>query len=194
MAILILGLVLFALGHAVSQNRGLKARLIGAIGEGGMAGVVSLISLAGVVAMVWGYGEARFQGTDLLWDPPVWTRHLATLLMLPAFIMVIAAYTPNGVLKPALKHPMLAGVKLWAVAHLLANGTVADVVLFGGMLAWAVVARIIIARRERVAGTRRPARGAVVNDLIPVAAGGTLWALFVFWAHAALFGVSPLGL
>lgn len=194
MALLILGLVLFALGHLLVQYRPVRARLIGAISEGGMAGVVSLISLAGVVAMVWGYGEARFQGTELLWDPPVWTRHLATLLMLPAFIMVIAAYTPSGVLKPALKHPMLAGVKLWAVAHLLANGTVADVVLFGGLLAWAVVARIVIARRERAAGTPRPARGPVVNDLIPVVAGGALWALFVFWAHEALFSVSPLGM
>jgi uncharacterized membrane protein len=194
MAILILGLVLFALAHGISQYRPLKARLVGAITEGGMAGVVSLVAFAGVFAMVWGYGEARFQGSELLWDPPVWTRHLATLLMLPSLIMVIGAYTPNGVLKPALKHPMLAGVKLWAVSHLLANGSVADVVLFGGMLAWAVFARIVIARRERAAGTPRPARGPVVNDLIPIVAGSAVWALFVFWAHEALFAVSPLGM
>lgn len=194
MTLLIIGVVLFALAHVVPLNRGLRARLTAAIGEGPVKGLVALVAIAGVVAMVYGYGGARFEGETVpLWDPPVWTRHLASLLVLAAFIMVAAAYTPPGMIKPVLRHPMLAGVKLWALAHLLANGTLADVILFGGLLAWAAGARIAIARRERAAGTPRPARGPVANDLIAVAVGGALWALFVFWAHEWLFGVSPLG-
>jgi uncharacterized membrane protein len=194
MTLLIIGVVLFALAHVVPLNRGLRMRLTAALGEGPVKGLVALVAIAGVVAMVYGYGGARFEGETVpLWDPPVWTRHLATLLVLGAFVMVVSAYTPPGVIKPALKHPMLTGVKLWAAAHLLANGTLADVILFGGLLAWAVGARIAIARRERAAGTPRPARGPVLNDLIPVTIGTGLWALFVFWAHAWLFGVSPLG-
>lgn len=195
MILLVVGVLLFALAHAVPLNRPFRARLAAAIGDGPVKGLVSLIAIAGVVAMVYGYGWARFEGETVpLWDPPLWTRHLASLLVLIAFILVAAAYTPPGVIKPTLKHPMLVGVKLWAVAHLLANGTLADVILFGGILLWAGAARIAIARRERAAGTPRPLRGPVALDLIPIAVGAGLWALFVVWAHEWLFGVSPLGL
>jgi len=194
MFILVLGIVLFIGAHAVPLTGSLRDALKARMGDGPVKALVALMALAGVVAMAWGYGEARFEGSAPLWDPPIWTRHLAGLLVLVAFILVAAAYTPAGIIKPALKHPMLAGVKLWAVAHLLANGTVADVVLFGGLLAWAAGARIALARRERALGTPRPMRGPVANDLVAVVAGAAVWALFVFWAHAWLFGVSPLGL
>jgi len=153
---------------------------------------VALGVAAGFALIIWGYGAARDEGTAILWDPPVWTRHLATLLMLPALVMLAAAYTPPGRLKTMLKHPMLASVKLWAAAHLLANGTAADLVLFGGLLAWAVADRISLARRERAGLIARPAAGPAVNDLIAVAVGAALWALLTFWGHAYLFGVSPL--
>ncbi|MCC6919179.1 MAG: NnrU family protein [Alphaproteobacteria bacterium] len=193
MVMLVAGLALFIAAHAVPLSPSLRAALTERLGDGPVKGLVALVALAGVAAMSWGYGEARFEGSPAIWDPPLWTRHLAGLLVLVAFVLVAAAYTPNGIIKPTLKHPMLAGVKLWAVAHLLANGTVADVVLFGGLLGWAAGARIALARRERSLGAPQPARGPVANDLIALAVGAALWAVFVFWAHEQLFGVSPLG-
>jgi uncharacterized membrane protein len=193
MLLLTIGVVLFAAAHAVPMFPAFRARLAGAIGDGGVKGVVALGVGIGFALMIWGYGTAREEAVVVLWDPPVWTRHLAVLLMLPAFIMLAAAYTPPGRLKAALKHPMLASVKLWALAHLLANGTLADLVLFGGLLAWAVADRISLARRERAGLVQRPVAGPVANDLIAVAVGTAIWAALTFGGHAYLFGVSPLG-
>jgi uncharacterized membrane protein len=193
MLLLTLGVVLFAAAHAVPMFPAFRARLAGAIGDGGVKGVVALGVGIGFALMIWGYGTAREEAVVVLWDPPVWTRHLAVLLMLPAFIMLAAAYTPPGRLKAALKHPMLASVKLWAFAHLLANGTLADLVLFGGLLAWAVADRISLARRERAGLVQRPVAGPAANDLIAVAVGTAIWAALTFGGHAYLFGVSPLG-
>jgi len=193
MLLLSLGVVLFAAAHAVPMFPAFRTRLARAMGEGGVKGLVALGVGIGFALMIWGYGAAREEGGIILWDPPLWTRHLAVLLMLPALIMLAAAYTPPGRLKAALKHPMLASVKLWAVAHLVANGTLADLVLFGGLLAWAVADRISLARRERAGLVRRPAQGPAVNDLIPVAVGTAIWAALTFGGHAYLFGVSPLG-
>lgn len=192
MLFLVAGVVLFAASHSLPMFAALRARLIASIGEGPVKGLVTLGAAAGLALMIWGYGAARADGTALLWDPPLWTRHLAATAMLPALIMLAAAYTPAGRLKAMLKHPMLAGVKLWAVAHLAANGTAADLVLFGGLLAWAVADRISLARRERAGLVARPAAGPAVNDLVAVAVGTGLWALIAFWGHAYLFGVDPL--
>ena len=158
-----------------------------AMGEGSWKGVYSLISLAGLLLLIWGYAQARPEA-DVLYVPPVWTRHLAWLLMALAFISLMVANLPAGRLKPLLKHPMLLSVKLWAFAHLLANGDVASVLLFGAFLAWAVWNRIAVKRR----GGALPQPGPITYDLAAVASGLALWALFIFWAHEWLFGVAPV--
>jgi len=190
MTLLIVGLVLFLGIHSVSiaapaWRDGMAARL----GEKPWKGVYALVSIAGFVLLVYGYGLARQQPV-VLYTPPTWTRHLTLLLMVPVFPLLLAAYLP-GRIKAATKHPMLAATKLWAFSHLLSNGTLADVLLFGGFLAWAVFDRISMKRR-----VQRPLPGApagAANDAIAVVAGLLLYVVFVFWAHQRLIGVSPLG-
>ncbi|HEX6708340.1 MAG TPA: NnrU family protein [Albitalea sp.] len=186
---LVLGLVLFLGVHSVSivapQWRDAQVALRG---ERAWKGVYALISIVGFVLLIVGYGAAR-QSPIVLYTPPTWARHLTLLLMAPVFPLLIAAYMP-GRIKAALKHPFLVAVKLWALAHLLANGTLADVLLFGGFLAWAVADRVSLKRRPV-----RPLPGAPerpMNDLIAVVAGLVLYGVFVTWGHQWLIGVSPL--
>src|SRR6202166_178894 len=189
MSLLIVGLVLFLGVHSVAiVAPTLRARTIHALGEGAWKGMYALVSLAGFVLICYGFGLAR-QAPLILYSPPIWMRHVTLLLMLPVFPLILAAYLP-GRIKTAAKHPMLAAVKFWAFGHLLANGLLADVVLFGGFLAWAVVDRISLKRRTQTIRTAPPGR---FNDLIAVVLGLALYALFVGWAHVRLFGVSPLG-
>lgn len=191
---LILGLALFLGVHSVSivspQGRHALAQRLG---ESGFKGLYTLVSLAGFALIVWGYGLAR-EAPVLLYTPPTGMRHLAALLMLPVFVLLFAAYLP-GRIQRAAKHPMLLAVKFWALAHLLANGTLADVLLFGGFLAWAVADRISVKRRA-AAGLLRSAptrAGGPVNDAIALVGGLAVYAVFVLWAHAWLFGVRPMG-
>jgi uncharacterized membrane protein len=190
MGVLVLGLVLFFAAHSVSiVNEGWRNRMAAKMGHVQWQGVYSLVSLVGVVLIVWGYGLAR-QEPIVVYAPPVWLRHVALLLLLPVFPLFLAAYLP-GRIKTATKHPMLVGTKLWAFAHLLANGMLADVLLFGGFLVWAVVDRISMKRR-----VERPVPGAPpskLNDLIAVVGGLVLYVAFVLWLHRWLFGVSPVG-
>lgn len=188
MTLLILGLILFLGVHSVSivapaWRDAMQSRL----GEGPWKGLYSLISIAGFALIIFGYGLAR-QDPVLLYAPPTWLRHLALLLLVPVFPLLLAAYLP-GRIKTAAKHPMLLCVKLWATAHLLANGNAADVLLFGGFLAWAVADRISFKRR-----VQRPLPGAPagpLNDAIAVVGGLGLYALFIFGGHAWLIGVAP---
>lgn len=192
MTLLVLGLVLFIGIHSFSMARGPRATLIGTIGEGAYKGLYSLLSLAGIVLISVGYGQYRANGYIPVWDPPVWTQHLALLLVLIAFICFVAAYLP-GRIKSRLKHPMLAGVKIWAFAHLLANGDLGSILLFGAFLAWAVAARISVKRRDVAAqhgGTAAPAGWR--NDILAVAIGTVVYLAFVFWLHPWLIGVSVL--
>lgn len=150
----------------------------------------SLVSLAGLLLLIHGYGLAR-QAPVVLYAPPIALRHLALLLMLPVFPLLIAAYLP-GRIQRAARHPMLLAVKLWATAHLLANGTLADVLLFGGFLAWAVADRIAVKRRlvpHRVPGAPPTA----LNDIVAVVGGLGLYLAFLFGVHAWLIGVPVLG-
>lgn len=188
--ILIIGLVVFLGMHSICiVAPRLRAGAVTAMGANPWRGVYSLVSAAGFVLILYGFHLAR-QAPVVLYVPPTWTRHLTFLLMLPVFPLVLAAYLP-GRIKTALKHPMLAAVKFWAFAHLLSNGMLADVVLFGSFLVWAVCDRISFKRRPpQVMRTAPPGR---FNDLIAVIAGLVLYALFIRWAHAWLFGVSPLG-
>jgi uncharacterized membrane protein len=192
MVALVAGMILFLGVHSVRiVADGWRTRQIALHGERAWKGIYSAASLAGFVLLVWGFGQAR---TDpvVLWIAPVWTRHLAALLTLPAFVLIVAGNMPGTRIKAKIGHPMVAGVKLWAFAHLLANGRLADVVLFGGFLAWAVVDFIASRRRDRLAGVRYPA-GSAAGDLRAVVIGVVGWALFAFLLHGWLIGVKPFG-
>lgn len=191
---LIVGLVLFLGVHSVSiVAPGARDRWAGALGDNGWKGLYSVLSLAGLVLIVMGYGAAR-EAPVILYTPPAGLRHLAALLMLPVFILLLAAYLP-GRIQRAARHPMLAAVKFWALAHLLANGSLADVLLFGGFLAWAVADRISVKRRA-AAGLRvgPPLKlSGPDRDLWAVIGGLLVYGVFAGWAHGALFGVRPFG-
>jgi uncharacterized membrane protein len=189
MVYLIIGLVLFLGVHSVEIfSSTFRANAIARMGERPWKLLYTLISIVGFVLIIWGYGQAR-QDPILLYAPPVWMRHVSALIMLPVFPLILAAYMP-GRIKTALKHPMLAAVKFWALAHLLANGMLADVLLFGSFLAWAVADRISFKRRAvRPIHTAPPNK---MNDVIAVAAGLAIYAAFVLWLHQWMIGVSPL--
>ena len=190
MPVLIVGLVLFLGVHSVTiVAPALRARTIHRLGEGAWKGLYALVSLVGFGLICYGFGLAR-QAPVVLYSPPIWLRHVALILMLPVFPLIIAAYLP-GRIKTAAKHPMLAAVKLWAFAHLLANGMLADIFLFGGFLAWAVVDRISLKRRS-IPQVLRTAPPGPWNDVIAVVLGLAVYALLIGWAHLRLFGVSPV--
>lgn len=190
MSLLIVGLVLFLGVHSVAiLAPAFRTRAIQRLGEGTWKGLYALLSLIGFVLICYGFGMAR-QAPVILYSPPTWLRHVALLLMLPVFPLIVAAYLP-GRIKAAAKHPMLAAVKLWAFAHLLANGMLADVLLFGGFLAWAVVDRISMKRRA-VPQALRTAPPGPWNDAIAVVLGLAIYVLLIEWGHVRLFGVSPL--
>ena len=190
MALFIVGLLLFLGVHSVSivapawRDAQLAQR-----GEAVWKGAYTLVSLIGFGLLIYGYGVAR-QAPVVLYTPPPALRHVALLLMLPAFPLLLAAYLP-GRIKTAAKHPMLLSVKLWATAHLLANGTLVDVLLFGSFLAWAVADRIAVKRRA-VPHVVPGAPPSPANDLIAIVGGLAIYVLFVLWAHRWLIGVSPL--
>lgn len=188
---LILGLVLFLAAHSVRiYGEEWRTRLRARLGENGFKGLYSVLSLVGLVLIVRGYGEARLDPVAL-WTPMLWTRHLASLLVLVAFILNFAAYVPGNQIKAKLHHPMVLGVKVWAFAHLIANHTLADLVLFGSFLVWAVLDYRAARQRDARAGTVY-APGRLSMTLVTVAVGVAGWAVFAFWAHAWLFGVRPL--
>mgnify|MGYP001093550550 CR=1 FL=1 len=189
MALLILGLVLFIGMHSVSIVAEDFRNRIAAKSELGWKAIYGIASIVGIVLIVKGYGAARLDPM-VLYMPPVWLKHLAALLLLPVFILFFAPYFP-GKIKAVTKHPQLVAVKLWAVAHLLVNGTLADVVLFGSFLAWAVVDRISMKRRVERPVPSAPARG--LNDVLLVFAGLGVYVIFVLWLHQLWFGVAPFG-
>ena len=189
MVLMIAGLVVFFAIHLLPTQPDVRAGMIERFGEGGYKGFFTIVSLVGFALIVFGYGKMQGElgsKNPVIWYPPVWTQHLAPLLMIPSLILLAAAYIPSNI-KRIVGHPMLAAVKLWAFAHLLVNGNLADVLLFGGFLAWAVADRISVKRRPARPIPGAPARPA--NDAIAVVAGLALYALFVFWAHGALIGV-----
>ena len=149
---LVLGLLVFLGAHSVRLVADdWRTAQLARIGEARWKGVYSLISVVGLGLIVWGYGQAR--GAPLaLWPSPVWTRHLAAVLTLPVFVLLVAAYLPRSHIKAWIGHPMVAGVALWALAHLLANGNLADLALFGSFLAWAVADFVSARRRDRLVG------------------------------------------
>lgn len=192
MTLLLLGLILFLGAHSVRVFADdWRTRQVRHLGEPAWKGLYTVVSVAGFALLVWGYSRARLEPT-VLWASPLWVRHVAGLLMVPALVLLVAAYVPGNAIRARLGHPMLMGTKVWALAHLLANNTVADVLLFGGFLAWAVLCFRAARARDRAAGLVR-APGALAPTLVTVALGLALWAALAFWAHAALFGVRPFG-
>ncbi len=193
MALLIVGLVVFLGVHSVSiVAPHWRTRQLALRGEGTWKGLYSLISIVGFVVLVVGYGEARRTGI-VLYQPPTALRHVALLLMLPVFPLLFAAYFP-GRIKAATKHPMLVAIKLWAFAHLLANGSLADVLLFGAFLAWAVADRIAVKRRGAADAHAVPgAPPKAFNDVVAIVLGLVVYVAFVGGLHRWLIGVSPLG-
>lgn len=190
MLVMVLGLLVFLGVHSVSiVARPTRDAVVAARGEGPWKGVYSIVAAVGLVLLVIGYGMAR-QDPVPLWDPPVWTRHLSLLIMLPVFPLLLAGYLP-GRIKTMAKHPMLLAVKLWATAHLIANGTLADLVLFGAFLGWAVADRISVKRRPASAAASAPPPRAA-NDAVALAAGLALYVAFLLALHEWLIGVAPL--
>ncbi|KAA2244005.1 NnrU family protein [Salinarimonas soli] len=193
MTLLILGLILFLGTHAFTMARGPRERLIARLGEGPYKGGYSLLSLAGLVLVGAGYDAYRAGGYIPVWNPPFWFGHISLLLMLAAFILFVAAYVP-GRIKATVKHPMLAGVKVWALAHLLANGDLGSMLLFGSFLAWAVAARINVKHRSIASQHLGPAvaAGGLRNDLMAVGIGTAAYLAFAVWLHPWLIGVNVL--
>lgn len=190
MTILVTGLVLFLGIHSIAiVAPQVRVRAVAALGGNAWQGLYSLLSVAGFALILYGFHRAR-QAPVALYLPPSWGRQAALVLMVPVFPLILAAYFP-GRIKAAMQHPMLLAVMLWALAHLLSNGTLADVLLFGLFLLWAVLDRISFSwRPPQVIRTAPPARA---NDLIAVLAGLALYAVFLGWAHRWLFTVSPMG-
>lgn len=189
MSYFVIGLAVFLGVHSIAIVAPTwRERMIARLGEAPWKGLYSIVSVVSFVLLVWGYGLARAEPI-VLYAPPLWTRWLTAVLMLPVFPLLLAAYFP-GRIKAALKHPMLAGVKFWALAHLLTNGTLADVLLFGGFLVWAVFDRISFKRREQPGlRTLPPSR---INDAIALIGGVALYFIFIHVLHVLLIGVSPL--
>jgi uncharacterized membrane protein len=197
MLMLVFGLVLFLGAHSMRiVAEGWRTATIAQVGEKPWKGVYSLVAIAGFALIVWGYALARHSPVVLWPQPPVWTRHLAALLTLVAFVLVAAAYVPRNAIKAKLHDPMILGVKVWALAHLIANNTLADVVLFGSFLLWAVF-DFRAARKRRVAGSPSPRPspqgGEGGKTVIAVVVGVVAWAVFAFWLHRVWIGVSPMG-
>lgn len=191
MGMLILGLLVFLGVHSTRiMADGWRSAMMGRLGESRWKGLYSLLSLIGLGLVVWGFGLARQQPTAL-WSPPFFMRHVAWLLTLLAFILLAAAYVPGNALKARLHHPMVLGVMLWALAHLLTNGNLAHVLLFGSFLVWALLCFRAARRRDRASGTVYPA-GRASGTAIAVVLGVVAWAAFAFWAHGLLIGIRPV--
>jgi uncharacterized membrane protein len=192
MGMLILGLVLFLGVHSMRiVADGWRTTMLARLGEGAWKGGYALLSLIGFALLVWGYGLARQQPL-VLWQPPAGMRHLASLLMLIAFVLLAATYVPRNAVKARLHHPMVLAVMVWALAHLLSNGNLADVLLFGGFLLWAALSFRAARARDRATGASYAA-GSAAGTAMTLLVGLAAWAVFAFWAHALLIGVRPLG-
>src|SRR6185437_9004739 len=187
----ILGLVLFLGAHVFVSLRKNRAALISGLGHGPYLGLFSLVSIIGIVLVGFGFARYRAEGLIPLWDPPPWTRHIVVALMWPASIAVVAAYIPGNI-KRVLKHPMLVGVKLWAIAHLCANGDLGGIILFGAVLVWAGYDRMTLKRRSDPGAPPIPV-GGVTNDIVAVVVGTLLYLALGLVFHPLVIGLPAFG-
>jgi uncharacterized membrane protein len=189
--LLIFGLVVFLGAHLFVACRGQRAALIARIGEWPYKGVFSLVSLAGLILIGMGYAQYRATGWIDVWYPPRWTYYITQFLMWPASICVVAAYARGDIWR-TLKHPMLVGIKAWALAHLISNGDLGSIVLFGSFLAWAVIDRITLKRRSDAGGLPIPA-GGKRNDWIAIGVGTLLYLALGLVFHPLVIGIPVFG-
>jgi uncharacterized membrane protein len=190
MTILLLGLVLFLGIHSARVlAEGPRRAFIAQRGANAWKGLYTVVSLVGFALLVWGYGLARQQPV-LLWTVPAGLRHVAALLTLVSFVLLAAAYVPGNAIKARVHHPMTLGVKVWAFAHLIANNTLADLLLFGGFLAWSIAVFVAARRRDRADGVTY-APGTASRTAMTVVVGVVLWIVFALWLHGWLIGVRP---
>ncbi len=187
LAILVLGLAVFMAPHVLTAFRGTRSAIVARLGEGAYKGIYSLVSVIGLVLIGYGYARYRSTGWIDVWYPPAWTRHVTVALVWPAIVCFYAAYSP-GRIKAVLKHPMLVGIKLWALAHLISNGDLGSILLFGSFLAYAVFDRISLKRRSDLGGPPIPA-GGVKNDVIAVVGGTIIYLLLGWLFHPYVIGV-----
>jgi len=187
----IIGLIVFLGAHAFVTMRGARASLVGKIGEGPYKGLFSVVSLVGIVLICYGFAWYRDAGLITLWNPPGWTRHIVEALMWPASIMVTAAYIPGNI-KRVLKHPMLAGVKTWAFAHLCANGDLGGIILFGSVLLWAGYDRMTLKHRSDPGAPPIP-EGGMKNDIIAIVVGIVIYLALGFVFHPIVIGLPAFG-
>jgi uncharacterized membrane protein len=192
MLLLIAGVLIFlgvhSLGVVAPEWRG---RQVARMGEGPWKLAYSAVSLVGLFVVIWGYGVARGNPV-VLWSAPAFARHLTALLTVIAFVLVAAAYVPGTRIKAALGHPMTVGIALWALGHLLANGRLNALILFGSFLAWAVIVYVVRRRRDRDAARTYPA-GGLARDAIAVVVGVVLSVVFALYLHGPLTGIRPFG-
>jgi len=192
MELLIAGLVLFVGGHSVNLfAHQWREKMVSKLGLMPWKGLYAIVAGIGLACLIFGYGDARAEGV-FLYHPPVWTKHLAALLTLPAFILLFASQIPGNRIQVKTGHPMYLGIKLWAFAHLIANGGLQDVLLFGTFLIWGIAGFAISRRRDKAAGTVKQYKGPMRNVLTLVVSLGA-WGAFAFWLHALAIGVAPLG-
>lgn len=192
MLTLIAGLILFLGAHSARiVAEPARQRFIDTRGPLAWKALYSVFSVLGFVLIIQGYGQARMT-PEVLWATPLWVRHLASVLTLAAFVLLAAAYVPRNAIKAKLHHPMVLAVKAWALAHLVSNNTLADVVMFGAFLVWAVLSFRAARQRDRLQGQHYPA-GTMAGTGIAVAVGLSAWAGFALWAHQAWIGVRPFG-
>lgn len=190
MAILILGLLIFIGVHSIRLvSPSWRDAQVARLGEHGWKGLYAVASLVGFVLIVWGYGMAR-RTPVALWTPPMGIRHLTALLVAVAFVLIVAAYMPGNRIKRTIGHPMMVGTAIWALGHLLANGTLNAIVLFGVFLIWGAAGALVSRGRDRADGVRYP-DGTLSGDTKVVVVGLIAWALFAFVLHRWLIGVSP---
>ena len=191
MTTLIIGLIIFMAVHSVRiYGEGLRTQLINRVGALGWKGIYSVLSVLGLVLIASGYGELRATPI-VIWQSPSWISHPVSLLMLISTIMLVAAYVPRNGIRAKLRHPMVIGVKVWAFSHLLANGTLADVIVFGSFLIWAILSYRAARKRDHGHGDIF-AKSLLSGTIATVVIGIGLWAWFVFHGHAWLIGVRPL--
>jgi uncharacterized membrane protein len=189
-ALLIIGLMLLLGTHVFVTMRGTRGRLIAGMGESAYKIGFSLVAIFGIVLIAKGFGYYRLLEWTDVWYPPAWTRHLAVVLVCPAIIFVVAAYIPSHI-QATLKHPMLAGVKLWAAAHLIANGDLGSIILFGSILAWAVFDRIAVKRRGDLGC--KPVALNWRNDVVVVVVGTIFYLALALIFHPLVIGVPVIG-
>jgi len=191
LAIEILGLIVFLGSHVFVTMRDERAKLVARLGEWPYRGLFSLVSIVGIVLIAYGFAAYRDAGMIAVWHPPAWTRHIVVVLMWPASILVAAAYIPGNI-KRVLKHPMLVGVKTWAIAHLCANGDLGGIILFAAVLLWAGYDRVTLKYRAD-AGAPPIAVGGTANDIIAVVVGTVIYLALGFVFHPIVIGVPAFG-